>query len=127
MTPEIIAKAGTEFAHQCALFAQCALHMKIYPELRWFHSIQNEEKSSSPIVGSRSKASGKKAGVSDCFLPVKRERYSGIYIEMKKPGGKASKEQIEFGHFVTEQSFYFVVCYDWESAWKILLWYLNLI
>lgn len=125
MTPEEIAKPGTEYSHQCALFAWCALNVDIYPELKWFHSIQNEEKSGSAIRGSRAKASGKKKGVSDTFLPVKRSGICGLYIEMKKPGGKASKEQLDFGAFVNSQNYAFAICDTWEKARDVLIHYLE--
>ena len=134
ITPDQIATAGTEYAHQCALFCWCTLNINKYPELKWYHSIQNEEKSGSTVVGVRSKASGKKAGVSDTFLPVKRGLYSGLYIEMKKPSkkpkkkgkGGISEDQAEFGKFVQEQGFGFIVCYSWEEAKNIIIKYLEM-
>ena len=133
ITPEQLAKKGSEFAHQCALFCWCALHGKQYPELKWFHSITNEEKTGSKIVGARSKASGRKKGVSDTFLPVARGGYNGLYIELKRPQlkpkrngkGGVSKEQLEFGRFVQNEGFGFVVCYGWKEARDILIKYLR--
>lgn len=125
MNPAQIAKSGSEFSEQCALFAMCALHINKHPELKWFHCIQNEEKSGSAIRGGRSKASGTKKGVSDTCLPVKRGSYSGLYIELKNAKGKASVEQLEFGNFVVQQGYYFAVCYGWEHAWNVLKSYLE--
>lgn len=125
MNPELIAKAGTEYAHQCALFCWAANNLSRFPELRWFHSIQNEEKSGSVLVGVRSKASGKRKGVSDTCLPVKRDCYSGLYIEMKKPGGKASAEQLDFGKFVKSQGYLFFVCDHWQKAASVIECYLE--
>jgi hypothetical protein len=131
-------KKGTEYEHQVALFMTAAVHEKKYPELKWLHSIQNEEKSGSVIMGAKARASGKKAGVSDIMLPVKRSwsgvdgsvtTYSGLYIELKKiktKGVKPSKEQLEFGKFVSEQGYAFLVCYGWEEAWRTIVEYLNL-
>lgn len=138
MNPTDYIKKGTEFEHQVALFMMAALHQKKYPELKWFYSIQNEEKSGSVVMGAKAKASGKKAGVSDTLLPVKRTFtfndgtttvYSGLYIELKKIKSKGvgpSKEQLEFGEFVTSQGYAFSVCYGWEEAWNALETYLNL-
>lgn len=125
MTPEQIAKPNTEHSHQAALFCWCALNVDIYPELKWFHAIPNggfRDK----ITASRLKAEGVKSGVSDCFLPVKRSSWSGLYIEMKKPGGKEKPEQKEFGLFVLTQGFGYVCCDSWEKARNIILDYLNL-
>lgn len=127
MNPSSYAKNDSEFSHQVALFCWCALSAKTYPELRWFHAIKNEERSGNVVAGARAKQSGIKAGVSDTCLPVKRGVYSGLYIEMKKPGGKPSEKQLEFGEFVKRQGFYFIVCEHWEHAKDVLVWYLSLI
>jgi len=134
MTPEQIAKPDTEYAHQCAVMAWASSNIGKYPELKWYYSIQNEEKSNSAFVGGRARASGKKAGVSDTCLPVKRGGFSGLYIEMKKPSrkpkrkgslGGVSEEQLEFGRFIQSQGFGFIVCYSWEEARDILIQYLE--
>ena len=88
MTPEDYCKSGTEFAHQVSLFMWAAFNSTRYPELKWFHAIKNEEKSGSKVMGARAKQSGIKRGVSDTLLPVKRGKFSGLYIEMKAPDRK---------------------------------------
>jgi hypothetical protein len=130
MTPEDIAKSGTESSIQKALFAWCALNVGKYPELKWFHAIPNggsrgDSVKSRAIRGMQLKAEGVKKGVSDCFLPVKRNDCSGLYIEMKKPGGKESVEQKEFGKFVIEQNFGYICCDSWEKAKDMLIMYLT--
>ena len=134
ITPEQIAKGGSEFSHQTALFAWAAYAIGKYPELEYFHAIKNEERSGNVIAGARAKQSGIKKGVSDTFLPVRRGDYSGLYIEMKKPSAKpkkktsmggVTKEQLKFGSFVQSQGFGFVVCYSWEDAKNILIQYLE--
>jgi hypothetical protein len=44
---------------------------------------------------------------------------------MKKPGGKPSRDQVEFGSFVQAQGYGFVVCDNWEAAVKVLEDYLT--
>lgn len=100
------------------------------PELHWFHAIANggsrgDNGKSRAIRGGQLKAEGVRAGVSDTFLPVKRGCWSGLYIEMKKPGGRVSEVQREFGAFVRSQGFGFVVCDHWEKARDVLMNYLN--
>lgn len=130
MTPEQLAKSGTESGHQRALFCWAALNVGKYPELRWLHHIPNggsrgDSAEARAIRGNAMKAEGVKTGVSDICLPVKRGQYSGLYIEMKKPGEKAKKEQLEFGEFVKSQGFGFCVCDHWEKARDILIEFLN--
>ena len=138
MTPEQLAKNGSEAAHQTALFCWAALNAVRWPELRWFHAVANggsrgDNKRSAMIRGGQLKAQGVKAGVSDTFLPVKRGEWSGLYIEMKKPSerpkrggsGGVSDEQAAFGLFVQAQGFGFVVCYGWDEAARVLEQYLK--
>ncbi len=132
MTPDQLAKSGTESGHQRAVFAWAALNMSRFPELRWLHHIPNggargDDQKTRAIRGNALKAEGVKVGVADLFLPVKRGEFSGLYIEMKKPGKikTTSKEQDEFGEFVKAQGFGWVVCDNWESAVQVLQDYLS--
>jgi hypothetical protein len=139
MTPETLAKSGTEAAHQTALFAWAALQLQRWPELRWLHHIPNggsrgDDAKSRAIRGSQMKAQGVRTGVADICLPVRRGVWSGLYIEMKKPSekpvkatskGGVSDEQAEFGAFVQSQGFGWIVCYSWEEAAEVLTQYLT--
>lgn len=125
MTPEQYAKTGKESSHQTALFMWCALNKNAYPELSLLFAIKNEEKSGSVIVGNSFKASGVKKGVSDLFLAIGRQNCHGLFIEMKKPGGKASKEQLQFGASVQAEGYGFCVCDSWEKAKDVLIQYLE--
>lgn len=142
MTPESLAKSGTEAGHQSALFCWAALelHNGRHELLRWLHAIPNggargDDEKTRKIRGGQLKAQGVKAGVADVFLPVLRLPYSGLYIEMKKPdqrpktpgaAGGLSDDQIEFRDFVQAQGFAWAVCYSWEDARDTLLQYLAL-
>lgn len=147
MTPAQLAKSGTESGHQRAVFAWAAYAMvhgfkaarswietgsrwdgigpekPAVPELKWLHHIPNggsrgDDAKSRAIRGNALKAEGVRTGVSDLCLPVKRDQWSGLYIEMKKPGKikTESAEQKEFGAFVQSQGFGYVVCDSWEAA-----------
>lgn len=158
MNPWQLAKSGTEHGEQVALFCfaakahlvgfKVAMHEDAYkmpigilddpaiPELKWFHAIPNggnrgDTERSRAIEGGRMKAEGVKPGVLDCFWPLKRGAYSGLYIEMKRrilrneknALAGCSKEQIEFGQFVSDNGFKAIVCYDWEEAARALCAY----
>ena len=131
MTPHDIAKSGTEHGHQAALFAWArAMARTKWPELEWFYAIPNGGERSAATAG-RLKAEGVKSGVSDTCLPVQRRSYVGLYIEMKKPAspgkpaGKESSEQKAFGAFVQSQGYFYVCCYDWETAARWIAWYMG--
>jgi hypothetical protein len=132
MRPEDLAKSGTEAGHQKALFCQAALFVDRYPELKWLHAIPNggsrgDSTKSAMIRGADLKAQGVKAGVSDVMLPVKRGQWSGLYVEMKKPGHikKTSSEQDEFIEFVRSQGYAAMVCDSWTMAWDVITKYLE--
>lgn len=125
LTPESYAAKGTEHAHQVALYMWIALEGKaLHPELGLLFAIPNGGQRS-PIVARKLKMEGVKPGVSDLFLPVARGGCHGLFIEMKKPKGKASADQLEFGAKVQAQGFGFVVTDSWDKARDILLSYLG--
>lgn len=151
MRPAQLAKSNSEHSHQTALFAWCAvarwhgfekanawaagdIEMPQYvegmveavPDLRWFHAVHNQGHGDK-IRGNMAKAEGVRKGVADTFLPARRNGWPGLYIELKKPGkGKTlSKEQIEFGVYVKEQGYGWIMCEGWESARDVLIQYLT--
>lgn len=124
MTPESIAAAGTEHAHQAALFCWMAQNRETWPELKWAYAIPNGGERNK-IVAARMKAEGVKSGISDICLPFARKGFHGFYIEMKKPGGKESKEQIEFGQFLKDQGYHYECCDHWEVARHMIVWYMS--
>lgn len=124
ITPEEYCKSNTEHAHQVSLFMWAAQNLETYPELEWLHAIPNGGFRGKAEAG-RLKAEGVKSGVSDIFLPCARGGYHGLYIEMKKPGERASKKQLEFGARMIKQGYAFGVYDDWLKARNALIEYFN--
>ena len=132
MKPEDLCKAGTEHGHQMAVFCWGAQNLDKYPVLKWMYAIPNGGERNI-IVAASLKAEGVKKGISDICLPVAKWNdgvvrtiiYHGLYLEMKKPGGKESKEQIEFGAFLTEQGYLYKCCDTWEKAVAVIVDYLG--
>ncbi len=124
MTPEQLARSGSESAHQAAFFCWCGLNQNNYPELRWCFAIPNGG-ARHYVTAARLKVEGVKAGVWDIFLPVPITPFRGLWIEMKKPGRKLSDLQKEFGEFVMKQGYRCEVCHGWEAAVKVIEDYLN--
>lgn len=125
MKPEQLAKSGTEHAHQCALFCWINSQLVENPEMHWIFAIPNGGERN-PIVAARLKAEGVKSGVSDIMIPVSRKGYHGMFIEMKKPGGKESANQMIFGAFLKTQSYLYTCCKSWEEARDALIWYFSI-
>lgn len=82
-----------------------------------------------PVQGRvKAKKKGLKAGVSDIFVLVKRGKYSGLIIELKrkdKRKSKLSSDQDEFLFETDEQGFYCAICYGFEEAKKCVQEYLT--
>lgn len=125
---------GVCFAEAHGEPSQCCRSLPV-PELKWLHHIPNggsrgDTEKSRAIEGGKLKAQGVKKGVLDLFLPVQRQGFAGLYIEMKKPGqqeaknGGLSDEQIEFGNFAIAQGYRCALCYSWQEAAKELENYL---
>lgn len=96
-----------------------------WPELALLHHIKNETREGAAQVAV-DKAMGVKAGVPDLCLPVVRDRYHGLYIEMKTESGRISEAQKWWGEKLLEQGYMFEVCHGWKSAVGVLEWYLSL-
>lgn len=141
MTPEQLAAKGTEHCHQRAVFAWAAmaarhgffaadnhlcytkkgLAMEDYgtlnaePTLSKMFAIPNGGKRDA-ITATKLKAEGVKPGVSDIFLPVPKGGFCGLFIELKKIGGRASPEQKEFITAMQELGYGAVVVQGWQEC-----------
>lgn len=143
ITPEQLA-TGSETAEQTALFAWCALNRAQYPALKWLFHVNNGDRSPSKagiIRGGRAKAMGVKRGVPDICLPVGRWHHNhgvpewsaqsrvlyhaGLFIELKVKTGIVSDEQKEWLNHLNESGYCAKVCWSWQEARDLLIWYLS--
>lgn len=136
ITPEDLAKSGSEDGHQMALFCWAASMCGQYPALRWLHAIPNGG-SRHIVEAGKMVAAGLRSGVWDVFLPLPiqtewAKQYAGLYIEMKEPkrrnqkNGGLSEEQLEFGRYAEDMGYFCAVCYTWEEARDVILKYVRL-
>ena len=72
------------------------------------------------------KRQGVKAGVPDLCLPVPKNGYHGLYIEMKYGRNKTTQKQEEWLKALQEQGYYVAVCYGAEEAERLIASYLNM-
>jgi len=124
MTPEQLAKAGTEHAHQCAVMCWAANNFTTWPLLKLLFAIPNGGERN-PIVAGRLKAEGVKSGVPDLFLPVARHGFHGLFIEMKKPKGTIGPNQPQWEADLKAQGYGHLFSYGWEQAASALEWWLT--
>ena len=101
---------------------QWAANMAMYkwPVLRLMYHIPNGGSRNS-IEAANLKAQGVKRGVPDVFLPVARQGFHGLYIEMKRRrGGVLSKDQKEYIEALKEQSYRVEVCKGFLAAADVI-------
>lgn len=117
----------TELQHQIAVikWSQQPSIRSQWPELKLLFHIPNERKCT-PQMGKLLKLAGVKRGVPDVCLPVPRSRYHGLYIELKTPDGKTEPDQDWWLEQLRAQGYFTEVCHGYESAIRVLEWYLGL-
>jgi hypothetical protein len=131
LTPEQLAKAGSEHSHQVALFQWIAITgCKQHPVLRRLFAIPNGG-DRKPSVAAAMKAEGVKPGVPDMCLPIARRGFHSLWIELKRPiyathkNGGCSEAQMEWHEVLRNEGHSVVVAYGWEGAVAALLDYLG--
>lgn len=128
ITPETIARSGTEHGEQAAFFKWLRDIIKEWRHLgylKWVHAIPNGGQRSG-ATAARLKAEGVRRGVSDVFVPLTCTKYAGFYMEFKRNEKAAlSDEQIEFSVFVKSQGYKFARVNSWQEARAQLLEYVR--
>ena len=99
-------------------------NMARFPELKLLFHIPNGGKRDAREAA-RFKAMGVKAGVPDLCLPVPRNGFAGLYIEMKYGKNTTTAKQKEWISALQEQGYKVTVCYSGTSATKELEDYLQ--
>lgn len=114
----------TEHQIQCSVIAQWFLMCGNYglPHYSLF-AIPNGG-ARDPITGARLKSEGVRAGVPDLQLAVKRGAHAGLFIELKRPGGKTSDSQNAVLEYLCKAGYSAVVCFEAEEAINTIRAYL---
>lgn len=96
-----------------------------WPELALLYHIKNETTEGRERVAV-DRAMGVKKGVPDLCLPVPRGKYHGLYVELKNETGRTSEAQEWWGEKLLGQGYMWEVCHGWQSAVRVLEWYMSL-
>lgn len=112
----------TEHNEQRALVERIAWRANQNPVLCLLYAVPNGGMRHRAIAG-QMKAEGAKPGVPDLVLPVARGGWHGLYLEMKRPGGRTSPEQRWWLAQLSEQGYYTAVCYGADEAERTILDY----
>lgn len=125
ITPEMLAAAGTEEAHQQAFMCWCAQNARQLPALKYVFHVPNGGKRDR-ITASNMKAAGVKPGVPDLILPVGIAGYKGWIAEMKVGKNKPTDAQRDWIKHFQSENWATCVPYGWEQTRDCVLYYLNL-
>ena len=126
--------ADSEHIEQVALMAWARKNESRLPELALLFAIPNGAKLVSrvnqrgqrfSVEANRLIAEGLKPGVPDLFLPVARGGCFGLFIELKRDGGRASDAQNEWISKLREQGYSAWVAYGSRGAIEIIERYLG--
>jgi hypothetical protein len=79
---------------------------------------------STAMHGARLKAEGRRKGVPDMFLPVGKEGYYGLFIELKAGNGRATPEQKAWMLSLGDHGYRVELCVGWKSARDVIVDYL---
>lgn len=109
---------------QIAIFQWAELSKGKYPELAFLcGSLVGVRLNIVQAV--RAKRMGVKKGYPDIFLPVAREKYFGLFIELKSKDGRVKPEQKIWHKFLSEQGYLVYTLRSAEEAIKIIQIYLS--
>lgn len=115
----------SEHAEQVALLEWSQLAANTCPELALLFAVPNGARTSMSQA-LKLKAEGLKRGVPDLFLPVARNSWHGLFIELKYGQGKPSVEQCWWADRLSEQGYLAVVCWGWIEAREAIVEYLGM-
>jgi hypothetical protein len=125
VTPERLAKSGTEAGYQAAIFCYFQQNIDKYPLAQLLFAIPNGGLRDK-IIAAKLKATGVKAGIPDIFLPVARGDFHGLFIELKKDQKQIlSNEQKNWFRKLQEQGYECVVSFGWQHAVNNIITYLE--
>lgn len=146
MTPDQLAKSGTEHGEQRALFQWLKVAEQHGFAVAWAfaddgpRAFEGSPKIGVPelarcfaipngglrdkITAAKLKHEGVKSGVPDVFLPLPCRDYAGLFVEMKRSADKATKrragvtsnEQDGWIAYLRSVRYACSVCFDWRSA-----------
>ena len=95
-----------------------------YPDLKLMFAIPNGG-SRNKIEAKHLKEQGVKAGVPDIFLPIAKNGYHGLFLELKVEKNKLSKQQYEWIENLKKQGYKADVAYGIDEAIKVLMEYIR--
>ena len=106
----------SEYTEQVEIFNWAKKHENTYPALKLLNASLNGVKLS---IGQavKTKAGGMKAGYPDIFLPIPKNNYHGLFIELKKnKQDKVQELQKWWKNELNAYGYLAVICYGYDEA-----------
>lgn len=113
-------KQATERQEARALMQWASMH----PICKYYLLHVPNGGSRNPIEAHNLRLEGVRAGVSDYLLAYPRGGYSGLWIELKRQGGRATRAQKEWLERMEGVGYRAQVAYGWDEAKSIIEDYL---
>ncbi len=114
----------SELTEQIKLFNWAESVKDFVPELKMMYHVPNEGKRQQG-TGAILKVAGLRKGVPDIVLPVARQGYHGLYIELKFGKNKPTREQELYLQALRNAGYQSAVAYGFEQAREIIRHYLR--
>lgn len=104
-----------EWQEQCIIFRWAEMQEAQYPELKLLKADLNGVRLT---IGQAMKAkrAGMKKGYPDMFLPIQRNGYAGLFIELKVGKNQPTKEQKKWLTELGKQGYKTCCCWGAEAA-----------
>lgn len=111
-------KKFSEDAELIAFFDWLSWQIKRNPILEVVHHVENERRCT-PVQGARRKRKGVRSGIPDIVAPIPSNDYHGLYIEMKRKGGKVSDSQERIMAVLSALGYSVKIAYSADQAIQI--------
>lgn len=98
--------------------------VKQYPWGQFLFHIPNETTGGQGWIV-RNSQMGCRKGVPDLMLPIPMRGYHGLFIEMKRPGGRLDAAQSKWLAALQQMGYLAACCGGWEEAKDVLLGYMD--
>lgn len=115
---------GSEDEEQQKVIQWAELMSNAYPDLQMLYHVPNGG-SRNRVEAAKLKRMGVRAGVPDLVLPVPRNGYAGLYIELKVGENRPSKNQKNWLEKLALHGYKALVCYGGNEAIEILEKYIK--
>jgi hypothetical protein len=115
----------SEYDIQRTIFEWASVQLKVYPDLEFMYATASGVRMAVGLLMKCKRAGIVKKGLPDMVLPAPRNKFHGLYIELKKDGGKPTPDQIRYIDYLKKNNYYATVCVGLDESIKLIKDYLD--